>query len=154
MVYVPTYDPWDVYGQPISPYPGFSLFGALGSFFGGAPIQYGLGFAMAAFEHTPFGLLAWGLDWLAHAILFDHGSYYTHSTTVADWGLPHGGPRAYGGNWGGNRMRDGPYGTYRAWNGELVEQTGAGNRPTTSTAMNSAVRQHGTSTRYDQRGDT
>jgi hypothetical protein len=97
VVYVPTYNPWAVYGTPISPYPGFSLFGALGSFFGGLPIQYGLGFAMAAFEHTPFGLLAWGLDWLAHAILFDHGAWASHSTTLADWGLPHGGPRAFPG---------------------------------------------------------
>jgi len=30
VVYVPTYNPWSVYGQPVSPYPGFSLFGALG----------------------------------------------------------------------------------------------------------------------------
>ena len=36
VVYVPTYDPWDVYGQPISPYPGFSLFGALGNFWSAA----------------------------------------------------------------------------------------------------------------------
>ena len=34
VVYVPAYNPWVVYGQPISPYPGFSLLGALGSFFG------------------------------------------------------------------------------------------------------------------------
>jgi hypothetical protein len=33
VVYVPAYDPWTVYGQPVSPYPGFSLLGALGSFF-------------------------------------------------------------------------------------------------------------------------
>jgi Protein of unknown function (DUF3300) len=95
VVYVPTYDPWDVYGQPISPYPGFSLIGALGNFIGGLPLQYGMGFAMAAFEHTPFGLLAWGLDWLANAILFDHGAWNSHSATLADWGLPHGGPRAF-----------------------------------------------------------
>ena len=101
VVYVPTYDPWDVYGQPIAPYPGFSLTGALGNFFGGLPIQYGLSFALGAFEHTPFGLLAWGLDWLANAILFDHGTWFSHSTTVADWGLPHGGPRAYPGGWRG-----------------------------------------------------
>ena len=93
--------------QPVAPYPGFSLIGALGSFFG-APIQYGLGFALSAFERMPFGLLAWGLDWLGHAILFDHSDYYTQSTSVHDWGLPRGGPRAYGGNWGGNRMRARP----------------------------------------------
>ncbi len=141
VVYVPTYDPWEVYGQPISPYPGFSLFGALGNFLSGLPIQYGLGFAMSAFERTPFGLLAWGLDWLAHAILFDHGNYFTHSTTVADWGLPHGGPRAYGGNWGGNRMRDGPYGANRAWNGR-----NAGNRG--QAGGQQPYNQRG----YDQRG--
>ena len=105
VVYVPTYNPWDVYGQPISPYPGFSLIGALGSFlgssfrsgFGSSPIQYALSFAMGAFGHTPFGLIAWGLDWLAHAILFDHNTWNSQSTTLADWGLPHGGPRAFPG---------------------------------------------------------
>ena len=97
VVYVPTYDPWDVYGQPISPYPGFSLFGALGNFIGGLPLQYGMGFAMGAFEHTPFGLLAWGLDWLANNVLFDHGAWNSRSTSLADWGLPHGGPRAFPG---------------------------------------------------------
>jgi hypothetical protein len=108
VVYVPTYNPWAVYGQPIAPYPGFSFFGALGNFFGGVPIQYGLSFALGAFDRMPFGWLAWGLDWLGHAILFDHSGYYTHSREVADWGLPRGGPRAYGrgGSWG---TRNGPY---------------------------------------------
>jgi len=97
VVYVPTYDPWDVYGTPIAPYPNFSLVGALGSFFGGLPIQYGLSFALGAFEHTPFGLMAWGLDWLGHAVLFHHSGYFTYSASVRDWGLPRGGPRAYNG---------------------------------------------------------
>ena len=103
VVYVPTYDPWTVYGQPVAPYPGFSLLGALGSgigaFFssgyGGSAIQYGLGIALSAFSHTPWGFFGWGLNWLAHAVLFHQSNYFTHSTTVADWGLPHGGPRAY-----------------------------------------------------------
>jgi hypothetical protein len=102
VVYVPTYNPWAVYGPPIAPYPGFSCFGALGDFFGATPIQYGLGFALGAFDRMPFGWMAWGFDWLGHGILFDHSGYYTHSRTVADWGLPRGGPRAYGrGTWGG-----------------------------------------------------
>ena len=116
-VYVPTYDPWDVYGQPISPYPGFSLIGALGDFFGSSPIQYALSFGLGAFERFPFGWLGWGLDWLGNAVLFNHGSYYTHSMSVADWGLPHGGPRAYG--WrGGDRWQGGynrAYGSQRAF---------------------------------------
>ncbi len=105
IVYVPTYNPWAVYGEPIAPCPGFSFFGAFGDFFGATPIQYGLSFALGAFDRMPFGWMAWGLDWLGHAILFDHSGYYTHSRTVADWGLPRGGPRAYarGGAWAGTR---------------------------------------------------
>ncbi len=101
-VYVPTYNPWDVYGPPIAPYPGFSFIGALGDFFGGVPIQYGLSFALGAFDHMPFGWFAWGCDWMGHGLLFNHSGYYSHSNTVADWGLPRGGPRAYGrgGSWG------------------------------------------------------
>ena len=113
VVYVPTYDPWDVYGAPIAPYPGFSLVGALGSFFGALPIQYGLSFALGAFEHTPFGMLSWGLDWLAHAVLFHHSGYFTASASVADWGLPRGGPRAYNGaynSWRQNARAPGGYG--------------------------------------------
>jgi hypothetical protein len=94
-VYVPAYDPWTVYGQPVSPYPGFSLLGALGSFFGSSPVRFGLGIAMAAFTHMSWGWLGWGLNWLAQAVLFHQSNYYSHSTTVADWGLPRGGPRAF-----------------------------------------------------------
>ena len=106
VVYVPTYNPWDVYGPPIAPYPGFSFIGALGDFFGGVPIQYGLSFALGAFDRMPFGWLAWGCDWVGHGIIFDHSGYYTHSRQVADWGLPRGGPRAYGrgGSWGSRRQ--------------------------------------------------
>ncbi len=113
VVYVPTYNPWDVYGAPIAPYPGFSLFGALGSFIGNLPIQYGLSFALGAFDRTPFGLLAWGLDWLAHDVLFHQSGYFTSSASVRDWGLPRGGPRAYNSaysGWRQNARAPGGYG--------------------------------------------
>lgn len=100
VLYVPAYDPWSVYGQPVSPYPGFSLIGALGSFFGSAPVSYGLGIAMSAFTRMPWGWLAWGLSWLAQAVLFHNSNYYSHSATVADWGFPHGGLRAGSGQGG------------------------------------------------------
>jgi Protein of unknown function (DUF3300) len=97
VVYVPAYNPWGVYGQPMSPYPGFSLLGAVGSFLGSALVSFGPGLAMTAFSHTPFGLLGWGLSWLAQTILFNHATYFSHSTTVADWGFAHGGRRAFAG---------------------------------------------------------
>jgi len=107
VVYVPTYNPWDVYGEPIAPYPGFSFFGALGDFVGGAPIQYGLSFALGAFDRMPFGWLAWGCDWLGQGLMFNHSGYNTHSNQVADWGLPRGGPRAYYGRGGNGSTRGG-----------------------------------------------
>ena len=103
VVYVPDYNPWSVYGQPVSPYPGFSLLSTLGSFFsssfgsgfgstfGPSAVRFGLGIAMAAFSHTPWGWLAWGLNWLSQSILFNHSNYYSQSTTVANWGFPHSG---------------------------------------------------------------
>ncbi len=88
--YVPSYNPWNVYGNPVQPYPGFSLLDTLGSIFGSSPIQYGLGIAMAAFNHTPFGLLSWALDWLGNGISFNHSNYYSQSTSVANWGYGRG----------------------------------------------------------------
>ncbi|HUB52534.1 MAG TPA: DUF3300 domain-containing protein [Terracidiphilus sp.] len=110
-VYVPAYNPWAAYGAPIAPYPGFSfsmlgMLGGFGAHYGYGGLQFGMGIAMAAFEHTPWGWLAWGLNWLGQSVLFNHSDYYTHSRTVADWGFPHGGPRAHG--WGGAGWRGGP----------------------------------------------
>jgi len=96
VVYVPQYNPWAAYGQPVDPYPGFNLLGAIGSFVGNAFLQFGPGIAMNAFAVTPFGWLGWGLDWLAHAIFFNHDIWSTHSGSVRDWGFAHGGARYWG----------------------------------------------------------
>ncbi len=94
VVYVPAYNPWGVYGQPVSPYPGFSVLGALGSFFESSAVRFGLGIALNAFARTPWGWLGWGLSWLTQSVLFQGSNYYSHSATVAHWGLPYG-VRAY-----------------------------------------------------------
>ena len=103
VVYVPTYNPWNVYGDAVSPYPGFSLLGAVESFFGSSPISWGLGIAMSAFSHTPWGWLSWGLNWLADTVLFNNSDYYSHSYSVADWGFGHEGLHAYAGRGGFGR---------------------------------------------------
>ena len=95
VVYVPAYNPWAVYGQPLSPYPGFSVLGAIGSFVGSTLLSFGPGIFMGAFNATPFGFIGWGLSWLANAVLFHSSNYFTHSTTVFDRGFAHGGPRAF-----------------------------------------------------------
>jgi hypothetical protein len=121
-VYVPSYDPWAVYGEPVSPYPGFSLVDVVGSFFASsfAPgVRFGAGIAMSAFTQAPWGWLGWGLDWLAQSVLFDHSNYFSHSATVADWGLRNGGSRAFsqrgafGGRGYGSSGRFGQYGLAR-----------------------------------------
>jgi len=98
VVYVPTYNPWTVYGEQVSPYPGFSLLGAVESFLGSSPINYGFGIAMSAFRATPWGWLAWGLNWLAQSVLFHQSDYYSHSTSVADWGFRRDALHAYAGS--------------------------------------------------------
>ena len=99
VIYVPAYNPWTAYGQPVSPYPGFSLLGAIGSFFnsgfGSSAVQFGLGTVMSAFNSSPWGLLSWGLNWLTQNLLFNHSDYYSNSSSVSDWGLRYGGPRAF-----------------------------------------------------------
>ena len=61
-----------------------------------------------------------GVYWLAQAVLFNHSNYFSHSTTVADWGFPHGGRRAFSqpGNtyWRSNGSNWGP-GNYGEWRG-------------------------------------
>jgi Protein of unknown function (DUF3300) len=86
VVYVPSYNPWGAYGQPVSPYPGFSLFGALQSLAGSGFVRFGLGVALSAFSHTPFGWAGWALNWLASSIFFHQSPYTSHSTSVAHWG--------------------------------------------------------------------
>jgi hypothetical protein len=132
-VYVPAYNPWYAYGQPMAPYPGFSLAGGVGSFFGASPVQFGLGIAMAAFERMPFGWMGWGLSWLSHSILFNHSAYATHSSTVADWGFPHGGQRVFGYREGGRGMPGNGYRTpqpmSRSGNSYQSARGGAYGRP-------------------------
>jgi hypothetical protein len=93
VVYVPAYNPWTAYGQPVSPYAGFSfsgVLGAIGSVLGNG-MRFGGGIGMAAFSHTPFGWAGWVLNWLASNILFHQSPYQSQSTSVAHWGNAGGG---------------------------------------------------------------
>jgi Protein of unknown function (DUF3300) len=97
VVYVPSYDPWNSYGNPVSPWPGF--LDTLGSVIGGIGLHFGPGLVMSAFTAMPWGWLGWGLSWLGHCLFFDNEGYYPHGPGLRDWGLRYGGPRA---PWGRN----------------------------------------------------
>ncbi|HEY6447597.1 MAG TPA: DUF3300 domain-containing protein [Acidobacteriaceae bacterium] len=110
VVYVPEYDPWTVYGAPIAPYPGFGFYGGWGPAWG-VNIGYGVGCALGAFMNFGWGWGGWGMNWVGHSLLYGGAGWYSHSRTVADWGLPYGGPRAFGGRGGyGDRGWDRGYG--------------------------------------------
>jgi hypothetical protein len=105
VVYVPTYNPWSVFGPPIVPYPGFTIVGAPGFTVGvGAPLFWGPAIAIGAFSRMPFGFASWSMGWPMHGVFFRRSPYFTNSRMVADWGFPRGGPRAFAGwNRGGFR---------------------------------------------------
>jgi hypothetical protein len=127
VVYVPTYNPWSVYGEQVSPYPGFSLLGAVESFLGSSPINYGFGIAMSAFRATPWGWLAWGLNWLAQSVLFNQSDYHSQSTTVSDWGFGRDAFHAYAGRGAFARHSDeSGLGGYRRFGGGYNGNRGQG----------------------------
>jgi len=124
IVYVPTYDPWVVYGAPINPWPGFFL-GAADAFFG---LRFGPGFVMSAFAGLPWGWAGWGLSWLGHCLFFGHSGYYPHGPALRDWGLRNGGPRfGWNRSFAYARAYDHGYahGYARGFNGGAYDRAGA-----------------------------
>ena len=98
VVYVPVYDPWAVYGAPFPMYPGFYYAPPPGIFWGGLAIGFGIGIGIGIWGHWGWGWGHWGMGWHDHAVFYNHGAYFTHSTTVVNRGFnrPGGPGRGYG----------------------------------------------------------
>jgi Protein of unknown function (DUF3300) len=79
IVYVPTYDPWLVYGAPIGVWPGWYSYPGL--FWGGPGIAFGAGFGIGFFGDFGWGWHHWGCDWHHRTLIFNHTTYITHSRT-------------------------------------------------------------------------
>jgi hypothetical protein len=77
VVYVPEYDPWLVYGEPIGVWPGWYWYPGL--FFDGPGIAFGFGFGIGFFGGFGWGWGHWGYDWHNHGIILNHGAYISHS---------------------------------------------------------------------------
>jgi hypothetical protein len=86
VVYVPTYDPWVVYGAPLAVYPGYV------DFFVGPYVSFGFGYPIGFFPY-PWGWGFWGLDWRGGFVDFDHARFISHSHVFFDHdhGFAHGG---------------------------------------------------------------
>jgi Protein of unknown function (DUF3300) len=79
VVYVPEYDPWDVYGAPLQYYPEW--YGVPGLYVDGPGIAFGLGIGIGVFGGFGWGWHHWGTDWHRHGVMHDHDRYVSLSPT-------------------------------------------------------------------------
>src|SRR6266436_5531490 len=87
VVYVPAYDPWLVYGEPIIAYPGW--YPLPGIFLGGVGIGFGIGFGVGYFGGFGWGWGHWGYDWHGRRAIYDHHAFVSHSRTFDRGGFNH-----------------------------------------------------------------
>src|SRR6266850_2451097 len=91
VVYVPTYNPWIVYGAPVPVYPafyfaavpvapvsGFAVFGAVG---------FSSGVVVARFNAYGWGCTHWTTNWSSNTIVYNHATYVSGSVTVVNRGF-------------------------------------------------------------------
>jgi hypothetical protein len=79
VVYVPAYDPWVVYGDPIVAWPGWYPYP--GIWYDGPYLWWGIGFETGWFVGWGWGWGHWGCDWHHHWATYDHNRYNSHSRT-------------------------------------------------------------------------
>lgn len=102
VVYLPTYDPWIVYGAPLVAWPGWFWYPGL--YVAGPGIAFGFGFGIGFFGGFGWGWHHWGVDWGHRDAIFDHHAFESRSRTFSGG---HGGfrdfgaARGYGGSRGG-----------------------------------------------------
>jgi hypothetical protein len=80
VVYVPTYDPWVVYGAPVVAWPDWYWYPGL--YVETPGISFGVGFGIGLFGGFGWGWHHWGCDWGHHAVLIDHRAYISHNTFI------------------------------------------------------------------------
>src|SRR4030088_293183 len=96
VVYVPEYDPWLAYGEPIGIWPGWYSYPGL--YLAGPGIAFGLGFGIGYFGGFGWGWHHWGSDWHHHDVIYNHNTYVSHSRIFANHNTFN---HAHGNNHGG-----------------------------------------------------
>ena len=79
VVYVPEYDPWLAYGDPLLAYPGWV--GVPGVFYNGPDLYFGTGLGVGLVAGFGWGWNDWGFDWHNRRINYNHAPYISHSRT-------------------------------------------------------------------------
>src|SRR5882762_6958915 len=77
VVYVPEYDPWLVYGEPIGIWPGWYSYPGL--YFARPGIAFGFGFGIGYFGGFGWGWHHWDSDWGHRSVIYNHNTYVSHS---------------------------------------------------------------------------
>ncbi len=101
VVYVPAYDPWVVYGDPVVVWPGWYAYP--GIWWDGPGIWWGIGFDIGWGWGWGWGWGHWGCDWHHGWGTYDHGRYYSNSRTFYNRGNYYRG----GGERGGGERGEG-----------------------------------------------
>ena len=102
MVYVPTYNPFAVYGAPVPAYPGYSM----GELVGAGVLGFLAGVAVGWFANEPWGWNYWNTDWHHHYVIYQNNVWVSNTSSfgsVGGWGGGYRGGRgrAAGGYAGG-----------------------------------------------------
>jgi hypothetical protein len=103
VVYVPYYDPWVVYGEPLPVYVGFYRPPPPPGLIVGVGIGFGVGIGLVAFGHYGWGYHAWAPNWRSNTIIVNNYTYISRSTTVINrggfgaynQGFGHAGPQGF-----------------------------------------------------------
>ena len=148
VVYVPAYNPWLVYGYPISPWPFW--YNYPGIWFGGPYLSFGLGFGIGFYGGYGWGWHNWGANWGGHTVVYNHNTYVSHSNTFYNRNsyYHNGGERGVTNNVnrgfadrGGLEHNDGTHGENNANHGGNVGERGAEQNRAGERAFNGDSRQ-------------
>jgi hypothetical protein len=147
VVYVPAYNPWMAYGDPIDAWPGWYPYP--GIWYGGPYLSFGMGFGIGFFGGYGWGWNHWGFNWGGRFATYGGGRYYSRSNTFYNRSSINRGAGARGGFPG----RSGP--TNRAFDGNRQAARGyAAPRGQTGTRSGafSGIEKGGQTKSYSARG--
>jgi hypothetical protein len=122
MVYVPAYNPADVYGAPEAVYPGYSM----GEMIAAGVLAFGAGVAVGALASQAWGWHGWNTDWHHHHVTYQNNVYVSNTNTFASIGSHGGGNRGGNFNRPAGNSRQGGFNAPAA--GRPQEAAGAGYR--------------------------
>jgi len=121
VVYVPAYDPWVVYGEPVVGWPGWYPYPGL--YVAGPGVSFGVGFAIGFFAGFGWGWHGWGCDWGHRTVIYNHNTFISNSRTFSG-GRGRGGVRDFGAARGYEGSHN--YGAGRGYEGSRGSETGRG----------------------------